>query len=162
MSKGISIIIKARRVFNETTQLSLYNSLILPYVSYFIHVCGNAYNTHLKHVMVLQNKAVRVIAGVPTRTNADDLYLELNILPVKKSSTFLAYSCITILMECSQHYFSICLLLSVISIAMIHDRQKTVTCLLPSNQLLEANKLLHILDPMYGILSYPKSTPFVP
>ena len=82
--KGIGIIIKARKVFNETTLLSLYNSLILPYVSYCIHVWGKAYDTHLKHVMVLQNKAVRVIAGVPPRTNADNLYLELDVLPVKK------------------------------------------------------------------------------
>ena len=84
MSKGIGIIIKARKVFNETTLLSLYNSLILPYVSYCIHVWGKAYDTHLKHVLVLQNKAVRIIAGVPPRTSADNLYLELDILPVKK------------------------------------------------------------------------------
>ena len=84
ISKGIGIIIKARKVLNETALLSLYNSLILPCVSYCIHVLGKAYDTHLKHVMVLQNKAVRVIAGVPPRTNADNLYLELDILPVKK------------------------------------------------------------------------------
>ena len=84
MSKGIGIIIKARKVFNETTLLSLYNSLILPYVSYCIHVWGKAYDTHLKHVLVLQNKAVRIIAGVPPCTSADNLYLELDILPVKK------------------------------------------------------------------------------
>ena len=34
--------------------------------------------------MVLQNKAVRVIAGVPPRSLADNLYLELDILPVQK------------------------------------------------------------------------------
>ena len=44
MSKGIGIIIKARIVFNEATLLSLYNSLILPYVSYCIHVWGRAYD----------------------------------------------------------------------------------------------------------------------
>ena len=85
MSKGIGIIIKARKVFNETTLLSLYNSLILPYVSYCIHAWGIAYDTYLKHVMVIQNKAVRTIAGVPPRINADNLYLELDIFPVKKS-----------------------------------------------------------------------------
>ena len=84
MSKGIGIIIKARKVFNETTLLSLYKSLILPYASYCIHVWGKAYDTHLKHVLVLQNNAVRIIAGVPPRTIADNLYLELDILPVKK------------------------------------------------------------------------------
>ena len=40
---------------------------------------------------------------------------------------------------------------------MIHDRKHTKTCLSPSNQILEANNLLHILDPMFWILSYPKS-----
>ena len=30
MSKGIGIIIKAQKVFNETTLLSLYNLLMLP------------------------------------------------------------------------------------------------------------------------------------
>ena len=78
MSKGIGIIIKARKVFNEATLLSLYNSLILPYVSYCIHVWGRAYD------LVLQNKAVRVIVGVPPRTNVDHFYLELDILPVRK------------------------------------------------------------------------------
>ena len=34
------LVSKARKVFNETTLLSLYNSLILPYVSYCIHVWG--------------------------------------------------------------------------------------------------------------------------
>ena len=43
----------------------------------------------------------------------------------------------------------------MISIAMIHDRQKT--CLFPANKLLEANNLFHILDTRYGILSFPKS-----
>ena len=57
--------------------------MILPYVSYCIHVSGRAYDTHLEHVLVLQNKAVGVIAGVPPRTNVDHLYLELDILPVR-------------------------------------------------------------------------------
>ena len=89
MSKGIGIIIKPRKVFNETTLLSLYYSLILPYVSYCIHVSGKAYNTHLTRILVLQNKAVRIIADVPPRTCADNLYLELDILPVKKSLSIL-------------------------------------------------------------------------
>ena len=77
ISKGICIIIKAQKVFNDTTLLSLYNSLILPYLSYCIHVWGKAYDTHLKHVMVLRNKAARVIAGVPPRTNADMLIISI-------------------------------------------------------------------------------------
>ena len=82
MSKGIGIITKARKVFNEATLLSLYNLLTLPYVSYCIHIWGRAYNTHLKHVLVLQNKDVRLIAGIPPRTF--HFYIELDIHPVRK------------------------------------------------------------------------------
>ena len=70
MSKGIGIIIKSCRASNEATLLSLYNSLILPYISHCtcIHLWGRAYDTHIKHVLVLPNNAIRVIAGVTPRT----------------------------------------------------------------------------------------------
>ena len=51
---------------------------------YCVHVCGSAYETHLRQLMTLQNKIVKLIAGVPRRTNADALYVKLNILPLKK------------------------------------------------------------------------------
>ena len=53
-------------------------------MSVTVFMYGVTHMTHLKHVLVLQNKAVRIIAGVPPRTSADSLYLELDILPVKK------------------------------------------------------------------------------
>ena len=40
VSKNIGIILTARRVFNKTTLLSLYHSLIYPYFTYSIHVWG--------------------------------------------------------------------------------------------------------------------------
>ena len=49
---------------------------------------GKTYGKHVKHVLVLQNKAVRVIACAPPRTNVDNLYLELDILPVKTVSVY--------------------------------------------------------------------------
>ena len=88
MSKGIGILNKARKVFNEAMMLSLYNSSILPYVSYCIHVWGRAYDTHLKHVLVLQNKVGRVIAKVPRCTNFDNFYLEFDILPVQNTFVY--------------------------------------------------------------------------
>ena len=82
--KGIGIITKVRKVFDASTLMSLYNSLILPYIMYCVHVWGSAYETHLRQLMTLQNKIVKLIAGVPRRTNADALYVKLNILPLKK------------------------------------------------------------------------------
>ena len=84
ISKGIGIITKIRKVFDTTTLMSLYNSLILPYIMYCVHVWGSAYETHLRQLMTLQNKIVKLMAGVPCRTNADAFYVKLNILLLKK------------------------------------------------------------------------------
>ena len=43
IAKGIGVIIKAREVFDKITLLSIYNSLILLYIGYCIHIWGNAY-----------------------------------------------------------------------------------------------------------------------
>ena len=83
ISKGIGIILKSRKVFSNETLLSLYHTFVYPYLSYCIHVWGKAYKTHLNDLVVLQNKAMRIINGVPPRTNMDNFYIENNILTVK-------------------------------------------------------------------------------
>ena len=65
------------------TLLSLYHTSVYPYLSYCIHVWGKAYNTHLYDLIVLPNKAMRIISGVPPRTNIDKFYIENNTLIVK-------------------------------------------------------------------------------
>ena len=62
IAKGIGIILKARKVFDNETLFSLF---IYPYLNYCIHVWGKAYDTHLHHLIVLQNKAIRIINGIP-------------------------------------------------------------------------------------------------
>ena len=65
------------------TLLSLYHTFVYPYLSYCIHVWGKAYNIHLNDLIVLQNKTMRIISGVPPITNIDKLCIENNILIVK-------------------------------------------------------------------------------
>ena len=43
---------------------------------------SKAYKTHLNDLVVLQNKAMHIINGVPPRTNMDNFYID-NILTVK-------------------------------------------------------------------------------
>ena len=84
IAKGIGIILKARKVFNNETLISLYYTIVYPYLNYCIHVWGKAYNTHLKNLLVLQNKVLRIVTGVPPRTSVHQIYIEQNILPVKR------------------------------------------------------------------------------
>ena len=96
IAKCISIILKSRKVFDNETLPSLYHCFVYPYLHYCIHVWGKAYDTHLND-LVLQNKAMRIISGVPPRTNMDNFYIDMNILTVKISiTTLLDYSCIDI------------------------------------------------------------------
>ena len=84
VAKGIGIILKARKVFNHETLSTLYYTFVYPYLNYCIHVWGRAYNTHLKDLSVLQNKIIRIINGIPPRTNVDHLYIQQNILSVNR------------------------------------------------------------------------------
>ena len=84
IAKGIGILLKSRKVFDNDTLLSLYNAFVYPYLHYCIHVWGKAYNIHLNDLVVLQNKAMRVISGVPPRTIMDGFYVEMSILTVKR------------------------------------------------------------------------------
>ena len=84
VAKGIGIILKARKVFNHETLSTLYYTFVYPYLNYCIHVWGRAYNTHLKDLCVLQNKIIRIINGIPPRTNVDHLYIQQNILSVNR------------------------------------------------------------------------------
>ena len=65
------------------TLLSLYHTFVYTYLSYCIHVSDKAYNIHLNDLIVLQNKAMRVVSGVLPGTNIDKFYIENNILIVK-------------------------------------------------------------------------------
>ena len=83
-SKGIGILLKARKSFNNETLLSLYHTFVYPNLSYCIHVWGRAYDTHLYDLITLQNNIIRIINGVPPRTNVERLYVTMGILSLKR------------------------------------------------------------------------------
>ena len=73
-------MIKCRKYFNSETMHNLYNTLVLPFLSYCIHVWGKAAEIHSNKIFILQKKAVRLIAGVPPRTPSQPLFRRLSIL----------------------------------------------------------------------------------
>ena len=82
IAKGIGIIIKARKLLDRETLLTLYYSFIYPYLQYCNHVWGNTYTTYLQKLFVLQKRIVRVIAGVKPREHSAPLFKQLNILSI--------------------------------------------------------------------------------
>ena len=60
--------------------LSLYYSFIYPYLIYCNHVWGCACKTHVKPLVTLQKKAIRIISGVKPKTHTDPLFKQMNLL----------------------------------------------------------------------------------
>ena len=74
--------------------ISIYNSLISPYISYGLIAWGQASKTHLEKILILQKRAVRLINFLPFRTHAIPYFAQSNILPItvlyfKLSSTLM-------------------------------------------------------------------------
>ena len=56
ISKGLGIIIKARKNLNRKVLVNLYNTFVFPYLIYCIEIWGNACDTHLDPLIKLQKK----------------------------------------------------------------------------------------------------------
>ena len=65
VSKGIYILGRARKFFDEITLKNLYYAFIHPYFTYCREVWGGTFDTYLRPLEILQKRALRIIAGVP-------------------------------------------------------------------------------------------------
>ena len=60
--------------------MSLYYSFIYPYLTYCNQIWGTAHPTYQTKLIVIQKKAVRIIAGAKYRAPTDALLSDLGIL----------------------------------------------------------------------------------
>ena len=56
IAKSVSIMYKVKYLLDEAALLTIYTSLILPYLNYCIEIWGNTYPSNLKEIIVLQKK----------------------------------------------------------------------------------------------------------
>ena len=78
----IGIIANLRHFVPRHVLLTLFHSLILPYISYGICAWGHAAETHLPKLLVLQKRALRLMLFAEPRTHAVPLFLETKQLPI--------------------------------------------------------------------------------
>ena len=84
ISKGIGILCKARKVLNEQILITLYNSIIYPYLNYCVEVWGSAASVHVSTLLKLQKKAVRILTSSPFRATTDPLFKRLGLLKIQQ------------------------------------------------------------------------------
>ena len=94
ISKSIVIIYKANMYWISVC-LTLYYSLILPYLSYCCEVRRNMYKTNIECVYLLQKKAIIIVCNVGYQYHTNELYCELNVLKlhdlIKQKSAIIMY-----------------------------------------------------------------------
>ena len=100
ISRIIGVI--ARLWHLSTTLLSIYRSLILPYLSYGLAARGQAAKSHLQKILVLQKRVLRLMYFSEPRAHAVPLFTSSKILPLNMlyvetvSSIMFDVSCLTV------------------------------------------------------------------
>ena len=84
ISRGIGIITRVRPFVNKKCLSNLYHAFIYPYLLYCLEVWGNALDSHIKPLCLLQNKAIRTVNFSHYKATSDPIYITLDILPLQK------------------------------------------------------------------------------
>ena len=88
LSKNTWIILKARKKIDTATMKSLYHAFVYPYLSYCNHVWGITYMTHLKPLVLLQKKIVRIVTGSSYLAQTEPLMKQNKILNINSINDY--------------------------------------------------------------------------
>jgi hypothetical protein len=88
ISKSIGIIYRSRFELSTNAKLSLYYTLIYPYLTYCNKVWSSTYVSSLNRILLLQKRAVRAITNSDYRAHSTPLFLDLKVLDIYKLNTF--------------------------------------------------------------------------
>ncbi len=82
-----------RDCVNIQTCKLLYYTLIYPYLSCGLHLWGCTFKTFLNTLIILQKRAIRIIAGVSRLENTMPLFIDLHILRIVNLYDFCLGQC---------------------------------------------------------------------
>ena len=82
ISKTIGVIARLRHFLPTQTLIQIYNSLILPYLSYGLMVWGQASKRHINKISILQKRVLRLIYFGKYTSHAIPFFVSANILPL--------------------------------------------------------------------------------
>ena len=80
----MGIISRIAHILPTKIILSLYYSLIYPYISYCNIVWASTYRSRLQRIIILQKRICRIIMGLPYLSHTDQLLFQLGILTIKQ------------------------------------------------------------------------------
>ena len=98
LSKSIGILHKLKHMLPYSALLTVYQSLIVPYINYAIETWHSAPQSLLDQIFILQKKAIRAIHLLPYNEHTHNYFKSSNLLKMKE---LYRISC------CSQIYLAI-------------------------------------------------------
>jgi hypothetical protein len=88
VAKSIGVITRISAHLPNKILLSLYYSLVYPYLSYGNLVWASNYKTKLKRLLILQKRIVRVLARAPFNSHTSALFQDLGILKIEQINIY--------------------------------------------------------------------------
>ena len=83
------MLFRSRFYLSSKTKLTLYYSLIYPYITYCNSTWSSTYITNLNRIYCLQKRTVRAITNSDYRAHFAPLFSKLKILDIYQINTFL-------------------------------------------------------------------------
>ena len=83
VARATGILYKVRQILDTNTLRNLYFTFVYPYLTYCVHVWGNACKTYLTKLGKLQDKIMRIITYSTYKAHSDSLYNALKLLKIK-------------------------------------------------------------------------------
>lgn len=80
IAKNVGILKRISYLLPTKIRLTLYYSMIYPYISYCNMIWASNYNSRLLRIQVLQKKIIRIIAGSPYNSHTAQLFAKFGVL----------------------------------------------------------------------------------
>ena len=80
ISKNNGVLYKVKHILQSEYLYTLYCSLVLPYLNYACEIWGNNYESRLHNVIILQKKAIRIVAKAGYIDHTSPLFKRFNCL----------------------------------------------------------------------------------
>lgn len=88
ISKSIGIIYRSRYFLSQKSKLSLYYTLIYPYLIYCNVVWSSTYVSNLHRLFLLQKRIIRILTNADYRAHSAPLFAKLKILNIFSIASF--------------------------------------------------------------------------
>ena len=89
ISKTVGVMFKLRPFVPDNIMLNLYYGLVYPYLIYCNVIWGGTNYIHLRNLVLLQKKIVRIITNSDYLAHSDPLFVRTGILKINDIHTFL-------------------------------------------------------------------------